>query len=79
MAERWKIGNQNQAVQETENEGENLYRRGGAGGQRHDKEDLHFKFCTGCSATGWNSGRLALRLQEPKQDLPKAWDGISEC
>lgn len=59
MAERQKIGNKNQAVQETENEGKKLTRRGGARGQRHEKEDLHFKFCTGYSATG----RLTLRLQ----------------
>lgn len=63
MAERQKIGNKNQAVQETENKGEKLYRRRGAGGQRHGKEELLFQFCTGCSATGWNSGRLAPRLR----------------
>lgn len=57
MAARQKIGNKNQAVQETENKGKNFI-KAGAGGQRREKEDLSFKFCRGCSATGWHSGRL---------------------
>lgn len=45
MEGRQKIGNRKQAVQETESEGEKLYRRGGAGEQRLEKEDLYFLQC----------------------------------
>lgn len=62
MAVRQKIGNKNQAVQETENKGKNFIKEG-AGGQRREKGDFSFKFCRGCSATGWHSGRS----QEPEK------------
>lgn len=55
MAERWEIGNENQAAQETRRE--RGVCKGGTGGQRH------FKLCTSCSSPEWISGRLALSLQ----------------